>query len=119
MLLDTAYVIFNNTPPRMAPGEARFSLSCPEICFQADNVSTWSDAIQSYALSELGQRQPVVHQVISMLWADSLSDADEVLLRSMSSLNLFILVHRKLVHYLPYKQFSARHSDYTTHARSN
>ncbi|GIZ43400.1 hypothetical protein CKM354_000662800 [Cercospora kikuchii] len=93
VLLDTAYVIFNNTPPRMAPGEARFSLSCPEICFQADNVSTWSDAIQSYALSELGQRQPLVHQVISMLWADSLSDADEVLLRSMSSLNLFILVH--------------------------
>ncbi|KAM3419620.1 hypothetical protein BST61_g2958 [Cercospora zeina] len=93
VLLDAAYVIFNNTPPRMAAGEARFSLSCPESCFQADNVQAWTDAIQPWALSELGRRQPPVHQVISMLWADSLSDADEILLRSTSSLNLFILVH--------------------------
>ncbi|KAF2218090.1 hypothetical protein CERZMDRAFT_30941 [Cercospora zeae-maydis SCOH1-5] len=93
VLLDAAYVIFNNTPPRMATGEARFALSCPELCFQADNVQAWTDAIQSWAHSELGRRQPLVYQVISMLWANRLSDTDAILLRSMSSLNLFVLVH--------------------------
>lgn len=37
-LLDSAFVMFNNLPPRMAAAEMRLSLACPEECFQADNL---------------------------------------------------------------------------------
>ncbi|EME43900.1 hypothetical protein DOTSEDRAFT_71641 [Dothistroma septosporum NZE10] len=93
VLLDSAYMIFNNTPPRMAPGEARMSLTCPEPCFQADDLQSWRDSLQIWAASELGQRQPLVHQVMSMLCTEQPSRADEALLRSMSSLNFFTTIH--------------------------
>lgn len=79
----------------MAPGEARIALTCPEPCFQADTVQQWQGSVKVWASSELGIQQPLVHQVIPMLWAERPSHADEMLLRSMSSLNFFTIVHRK------------------------
>ncbi|KAI5366188.1 hypothetical protein Slin15195_G077110 [Septoria linicola] len=93
VLLDTAYVIFNNTPPRMAPGEARVVLTCPEACFQADSVQAWTSALQLWQSSSLGQNQPLIHQATSILWKESLTQSDRDMLCSMSSLNFFTLVH--------------------------
>jgi hypothetical protein len=37
-LLDTAFTIFNNFPPRIAITELKMNLACPEACFQAESA---------------------------------------------------------------------------------
>jgi hypothetical protein len=95
VLLDTAYVIFNNTPSRMALQEARLQLSCPDACFQAEDAATWKAAMSLWANSEIGRRQPTMSQVNCIMWNKVMLDGDLIMLHQMSLLNMFIMIHRK------------------------
>lgn len=95
VLLDTAYVIFNNTPSRMALQEARMSLACPEACWQAEDVRTWQEAMKVWATTEIGMQQPTISQIICLIWNSRLTERDWAMLRQMSTVNLFAIVHRK------------------------
>ena len=97
VLLDSAYIIFNNTPPRMALQEARISLSCPEALFQAEDVHSWRDALRAWDASDLGLKQLTITQVVCLIWNKraSMSDRDWRMLLQMSSLHMFTIIHRK------------------------
>lgn len=45
-LLDTAFVIFNNLPPRMVIKEMRMHMAMPETCFQATTADQCHQQIQ-------------------------------------------------------------------------
>jgi len=45
-LLDTAFVIFNNLPPRLVIKEMRMHMASPEACFQAATADQCHNQIQ-------------------------------------------------------------------------
>lgn len=47
-LLDTAFVIFNNLPPRLVIKEMRMHMATPEACFQAVSADECHQQIQSH-----------------------------------------------------------------------
>ncbi|KIW18811.1 hypothetical protein PV08_03100 [Exophiala spinifera] len=47
-LLDTAFTIFNNVPPRMVIREMTNDLACPEPCFQASTAEECGDEFQKW-----------------------------------------------------------------------
>src|SRR5689334_22679167 len=51
-LMDTAFVMFNNLPPRMAVKELKMDLACPEPCFQATTSAECFSQIQIWTASE-------------------------------------------------------------------
>lgn len=102
VLLDSAYVIFNNTPSRMALQEARMALACPDACWQAENVHTWQEAMKIWASSDIGMQQPTISQIICLIWNSRLTEGDWSILRQMSTVNLFAIVHRKSIQFQIY-----------------
>lgn len=96
-LLDSAYAIFNNTPPRMAFREARMALTCPEPCFEAETLGDWADTMRMWAATEIGQRQTTLTQTISVLYLEQIPPSEWLLLQQTSCLNMFALIHRKPV----------------------
>ena len=97
-LLDTAWVIFHNTPPRMAVQEIRIACACPETVFQATDVQSWAQMIQDWATSEIGRRQPTIWQLVTLLWTNQPSQEDWRMLQEMSSLNFFTTASGDLRH---------------------
>ncbi|KAB8201892.1 hypothetical protein BDV34DRAFT_228850 [Aspergillus parasiticus] len=49
-LLDTAFVIFNNRPPRMFIAELTMNVNCPEAAFQAESASDCFFHLNEWAL---------------------------------------------------------------------
>jgi hypothetical protein len=101
VLLDSAYAIFNNTPARMVLQEARIAISCPDACFQAEDVQSWEQSMKLWQASELGRQQLTISQVVCLIWHERLMERDWAMLRQMSLLNMFIIVHRKLIGITP------------------
>ncbi|OQD83345.1 hypothetical protein PENANT_c017G03679 [Penicillium antarcticum] len=75
-LLDTAFVIFNNLPPRMVIKEMRMHMAMPETCFQATTADQCHQQIQ-YSLP-----------VQSLYWKFSFRGAFESLCRDDLSLEV-------------------------------
>jgi hypothetical protein len=93
-LLDTAFVIFNNAPPRMVLHEMDLEMTAPEICFQADNSTSCYTYWHCYLSSQL--KTPVLPPVllaeaISILVQDNYGEYSHRF-TNMSVLNLFTLV---------------------------
>jgi hypothetical protein len=86
-LLDTAFVIFNNLPPRMAIKEMKMHFACNEACFQAATGDLCSQLLSSdpingkYKLSSLTM----------MMCKRSIAADDQALLANIGPLNLFAL----------------------------
>jgi hypothetical protein len=90
-LLDTAFTIFNNLPPRMVIKEMKIHTAVPEACFQAMTADECYEQIQVWLPSE------------SLFWEISLCSAFQVLCRdtlevrvrdglaALGPLNLFAL----------------------------
>ncbi|KAK3050452.1 hypothetical protein LTR09_008363 [Extremus antarcticus] len=93
VLLDAAWVILNNTPPRMALQEARIPLASPEACFQAEDPHTWEGTMRVWTSSENGLPQLTVEQVIRLMYKPQCLEQDWARLLRMSSLNLFTIIH--------------------------
>uniref|UniRef100_A0A093VGT3 Zinc-type alcohol dehydrogenase-like protein n=1 Tax=Talaromyces marneffei PM1 TaxID=1077442 RepID=A0A093VGT3_TALMA len=49
-LMDTAFVTFNNLPPRMVVKEMKMHVAAPESCFQASTADQCYDAIRIHSL---------------------------------------------------------------------
>ncbi len=94
VLLDAAWVILNNTPPRMALQEARIPLASPEACFQAEDPHTWEGTMRVWTSSENGLPQLTVEQVIRLMYKPQCLEQDWARLLRMSSLKLFTIIHR-------------------------
>ncbi|KAJ5308385.1 hypothetical protein N7476_009041 [Penicillium atrosanguineum] len=101
-LLDTAFVIFNNLPPRLVIKEMKMHMASPEVCFQAPTAAQCHDQIQLHLPAG------------SLYWSFSLRGAFETLsqnslpptmsqaLADLGHLNLFALtsaIHSQIFQY--------------------
>ncbi|KAH8667024.1 hypothetical protein BX600DRAFT_285056 [Xylariales sp. PMI_506] len=92
-MLDCAYVMFNNCPPRMASFELRCDLACPEVCFQAETLEAWQQCVQIWSSTHIGHRRPLLSEVIDIMARPSLSKEELTTLQQMSSLNFFAVAN--------------------------
>ncbi|KAF4636015.1 hypothetical protein G7Y89_g2063 [Cudoniella acicularis] len=93
-LLDTAFVIFNNTPPRMVLHEMNLEMTTSESCFQADNAAdcyTQWHAHLSQHFAHPGSTALFLGEAISILMGDNY-DAHAIRFANLSTLSLFTLV---------------------------
>jgi hypothetical protein len=108
-LLDTAFVIFNNTPPRMVLHEMNLEMPASESCFQAGNASdcyTHWHAHVSHQFAIPGSMPLLQGEAISILMRDNY-DEHSLRFANLSILSLFTLVAGKLVSPL----FNKEHPD--------
>lgn len=90
-LLDTAFVIFNNLPPRMLIKEAKIHMACPESCFQADTAGECQQQLQ--LLHHTGGLAPelLLRTAVKDLCNANLAQARMDAFANLGPLNLFVL----------------------------
>ncbi|KAL3487398.1 hypothetical protein BJX62DRAFT_228098 [Aspergillus germanicus] len=99
-LLDTAFVIFNNTPPKISVSELNIDSLCPEQCFQA---TTATDCFTS--LAEQDKTMPIsafsFTGLVFRVCEGDLSAAERAYIARLGKLNIFMVVsafHTLLFH---------------------
>ncbi|KAK7452906.1 hypothetical protein Landi51_03901 [Colletotrichum acutatum] len=89
-LLDGAFVIFHNSPPRLVVAEMRMSLVCPDSCFQASSQEECFVLLHNWISSEPRQAQMRVVDLVEAMCNNHLSDEETCQgLAGLSMLNLF------------------------------
>lgn len=86
-LLDTAFVIFNNVPPRMAIKEMKMQLACSEASFQAPT----EDTCQQYLKAEATTGKHTLSSITRFMCKDSIPLETQVALADIGPLNMFAL----------------------------
>ncbi|KAL4972641.1 hypothetical protein BDW66DRAFT_162740 [Aspergillus desertorum] len=90
-LLDTAFIIFNNLPPRMVIKEMKMHTAVPEACFQAANADECYEQIQLYLPSETLYWKVSLCSAFQLLCRGSLEVTARDGLAALGPLNLFAL----------------------------
>lgn len=92
-LIDTAFVIFNNLPPRMVIKEMKMSLACPEICFQAATSEECLKALQREDTIQSFRPSQTLHfaSAFELLYQNPMDDATTMMLADLGPLNLFAM----------------------------
>ncbi|KAF4781083.1 hypothetical protein HER10_EVM0003162 [Colletotrichum scovillei] len=92
-LLDGAFVIFHNSPPRLVVAEMRMSLVCPDSCFQASSQEECFVILHNWTSSEPRQAQMRVVDLVEAMCNNHLSDEETCQgLAGLSMLNLFTAI---------------------------
>jgi hypothetical protein len=86
-LLDTAFVIFNNVPPRMSIKEMKLHLACDEGCFQAPTAESCIQHLQSDPVHE----RYLLSSVTAIMCRDPIGTETQSLLADAGPLNMFAL----------------------------
>lgn len=76
LLLDTYFVIFTNTPPRMIISEMDVELVLPEPCFQASTASECFHQLELWKTSPAGARRLTIASLVAMICREPLQGAD-------------------------------------------
>ncbi|KAE8330279.1 hypothetical protein BDV39DRAFT_202084 [Aspergillus sergii] len=101
-LLDVAFAVFYNTPPRMVISELQMDLACHEDCFQATSVDACLSAFaRSTALMACQGGRPTVRAAIRRICQSHISPESEAAFERLSTLNMFTIVsalHNLLFH---------------------
>ncbi|KAJ5154309.1 uncharacterized protein N7500_009748 [Penicillium coprophilum] len=90
-LLDSAFVIFNNLPPRMVIKEMRMHMVTPEACFQATTADQCHHQLQLFLPSRSLYWTVSFRGSFESLCKDDLSANIRHLLATLGPLNLFAL----------------------------
>lgn len=101
-LLDTAFVIFNNLPPRMVITEMTMDLASCEAVFQAHASDHWWQLTQQRLRSPKIYRQCSLYQAAEILCADEIDEINLEALAQLGPLNLFAItssLHSMLFQY--------------------
>lgn len=103
-LVDTAFVIFNNLPPRMTIREMEMDFASPESCFQATAAEDCFRALKRECIQKSSAaKQPLQFAAaFELLYQNPLPDATTMLLADLGPLNLFALtstLHSLVFHY--------------------
>jgi len=93
-LLDSAFLIFNNAPPKLMVQELEMDLTCPEEIFQADTAESCCDMWQFYQFGLLAAPWGAFSLVkaIDILAGTDFSRAKADLFSRMTILNLFAII---------------------------
>ncbi|KIW99738.1 uncharacterized protein Z518_11151 [Rhinocladiella mackenziei CBS 650.93] len=103
-LLDTAFVIFNNLPPRMVIREMTMNTACSEACFQALTAEECFETLQQEQRND-ALRLRVSNDFTSafdLLYRTDLDDILTCALADLGPLNLFAMssaLHSLIFHY--------------------
>lgn len=84
-LLDTAFVIFHNFPPRMVLREAQMHLACNEQVFQAKTCEEWD---QIWSL-ETADTDETLATVVQRMCKERLNMNTQAQIAALGPLNLF------------------------------
>lgn len=90
-LLDTAFVIFNNLPPRMVFKEMNIHMAAPEACFQAETADSCHQMIQLYLPPESTYWEMSFRQTFEALSQPEMPSCLKYSISSLGLLNLFAL----------------------------
>ncbi|KOS47469.1 hypothetical protein ACN38_g1623 [Penicillium nordicum] len=90
-LLDSAFVIFNNLPPRMVIKEIRMHMATPEACFQATTADQCHHQLQLFLPARSLYWTTSFRGSFESLCKDDLSANIRHLLATLGPLNLFTL----------------------------
>ncbi|EXJ90699.1 hypothetical protein A1O1_03803 [Capronia coronata CBS 617.96] len=91
-LLDTAFIIFNNSPPRMVLREMTNDLACPEPCFQASAAVDCFHKIQQWISHPLYKKGVPFHAAVRSLRQETLDEGTKAYLCQCGVLNLWTIV---------------------------
>ena len=94
-LLDSCFVIFNNTPPRIILREVQIELSCPESCFQAGDPESWLSNLNLCANTTTGRNRIRLSDLMSVLDNGYINEECWQLLTQMTTLNFFTVASGK------------------------
>ena len=86
-LLDTAFVIFNNVPPRMSIKEMKLHLACSEASFQASTIEMCFQHLQS----DIALQRYSLSSVTAMMCKGPVNTEIQSLLADAGPLNMFAL----------------------------
>lgn len=90
-LLDTAFVIFNNLPPRMVIKEMKMHMATPETCFQALSADECHQQIQIHLPINSAYWSLSFRGAFEALSKDSMSPIMCQAIADLGPLNLFAL----------------------------
>ena len=90
-LLDTAFVIFNNLPPRMVFKEMNIHMAAPEACFQAETADFCHQMIQLYLPPESKYWEMSFRKTFEALSQPEIPPCLQYSVSSLGLLNLFAL----------------------------
>ncbi|OQE28638.1 hypothetical protein PENSTE_c003G05838 [Penicillium steckii] len=101
-LLDTAFVIFNNLPPRMVFKEMNIHMAAPEACFQAETADFCHQMIQLYLPPESKYWEMSFRKTFEALSQPEIPPCLQYSVSSLGLLNLFALasaIHSQIFQY--------------------
>ncbi|KAL2795184.1 hypothetical protein BJX66DRAFT_350761 [Aspergillus keveii] len=90
-LLDTAFIIFNNLPPRMVIKEMKINTAVPEACFQALTADECFEQLQLFLPPESPYWKVSLCSAFQTLCKNNLAVSARDGLASLGPLNLFVL----------------------------
>lgn len=97
-LLDTAFVIFNNLPPRMVIKELHMRMAYPESCFQASNAAECAAAINDWTLQSFSTSEISLRKAIQTFCDAEFSPLLRCELAGLGPLNLFVIISGRQDH---------------------
>ncbi|KAL2221529.1 hypothetical protein M432DRAFT_540105 [Thermoascus aurantiacus ATCC 26904] len=88
-LLDTAFAIFNNLPPRLAITELKMNMACPEPCFQAQSADECLLQLRmASTLSDVNS----IGSAVETICEKEMSTESRRALSQIGTLNLFVII---------------------------
>ena len=94
--MDSSFVVFNNSPPRIVVQELTFDLTCAEACFQADSPNDCFSHLIDLAEDETcDSKRLLVSEAVEILCHKGLDKSNTAMFARMSILNLFTIVEGK------------------------
>ncbi|RVX74164.1 hypothetical protein B0A52_01996 [Exophiala mesophila] len=91
-LLDTAFVVFNNTPPQLALREISTGLASSERCFQAETSSACLDQIQQWVARAGNGRSPSMYSLFQRFCSYEMDQDDINRVAHEGFINLWCVV---------------------------
>lgn len=90
-LLDTAFVIFYNTPARMYAAELEMYINSPEPVFKAESAALWFSNLKQW-MKETPSYPVTVAGLVEGICEQNLEPAQLRVYSHLSMLNLFVVI---------------------------
>jgi hypothetical protein len=89
--MDTAFVIFNNLPPRMVAKELKMDLACPEPCFQAATSAECFAQVKAWTSSQAWSKKMPLSSTIESICQQNMDQKNCEIFADLGILNLFTM----------------------------
>ena len=94
-LIDSALVLFNNIPPRIALRELKMDLACPEMCFQAETAEKCLQLLEKWVSQSQRYGQPSLFSLIRSICKDKVDEESLEWFAHLGFINLWSVVNGK------------------------